>query len=123
MSAPKPTEPGILAFIAEVDSHYPPKSVEAPIEKQRERYDALCRGFDAPLPAGMMVTDETAPHPDGTVPLRRYRPAGDGREARIVYFHGGGFVVGGLHSHNARSEEHTAALQSLMRISYAVFCL
>src|SRR3546814_1392370 len=62
---------------------------------------ALCRGFDAPLPAGMMVTDETAPHPDGTVPLRRYRPAGDGREARIVYFHGGGFVVGGLHSHNA----------------------
>src|SRR3546814_5032740 len=24
---------------------------------------------------------------------------------------------------NARSEEHTSALQSLMRISYAVFCL
>src|SRR3546814_19199545 len=99
MSAPKPTEPGILAFIAEVDSHYPPKSVEAPIEKQRERYDALCRGFDAPLPAGMMVTDETAPHPDGTVPLRRYRPAADGREARSRSFQRGGFVVGGLPSH------------------------
>src|SRR3546814_9457481 len=26
-------------------------------------------------------------------------------------------------SHNDRSEEHTSALQSLMRISYAVFCL
>src|SRR3546814_9877481 len=26
-------------------------------------------------------------------------------------------------SHNVRSEEHTSALQSLMRISYAVFCL
>src|SRR3546814_1712522 len=25
--------------------------------------------------------------------------------------------------HNARSEEHTSELQSLMRISYAVFCL
>src|SRR3546814_6485857 len=26
-------------------------------------------------------------------------------------------------SHDRRSEEHTSALQSLMRISYAVFCL
>src|SRR3546814_6986775 len=27
------------------------------------------------------------------------------------------------HSQNRRSEEHTSELQSLMRISYAVFCL
>src|SRR3546814_6224565 len=27
------------------------------------------------------------------------------------------------HQHAARSEEHTSELQSLMRISYAVFCL
>src|SRR3546814_4100582 len=27
------------------------------------------------------------------------------------------------HEHLARSEEHTSELQSLMRISYAVFCL
>src|SRR3546814_6121361 len=29
----------------------------------------------------------------------------------------------GLTHHNDRSEEHTSELQSLMRISYAVFCL
>src|SRR3546814_5061596 len=28
-----------------------------------------------------------------------------------------------IHSFGARSEEHTSELQSLMRISYAVFCL
>src|SRR3546814_3947408 len=28
-----------------------------------------------------------------------------------------------LSTHNGRSEEHTSELQSLMRISYAVFCL
>src|SRR3546814_8347080 len=28
-----------------------------------------------------------------------------------------------LHVHRRRSEEHTSELQSLMRISYAVFCL
>lgn len=101
MAAPSPTEAGVLAFIAEVDRHYPPNSAEASIETQRERYDALCRTFDAPLPAGLTTSDEAAPHPEGAVALRRYRPAGCRRGAMIVYFHGGGFVVGGLHSHNA----------------------
>src|SRR3546814_8385636 len=32
-------------------------------------------------------------------------------------------VHGGQHARTLRSEEHTSELQSLMRISYAVFCL
>src|SRR3546814_1921372 len=35
----------------------------------------------------------------------------------------GGFAVCSLMERLARSEEHTSELQSLMRISYAVFCL
>src|SRR3546814_6016298 len=35
---------------------------------------------------------------------------------------GGAYVIEQL-SRDARSEEHTSELQSLMRISYAVFCL
>src|SRR3546814_7352368 len=31
--------------------------------------------------------------------------------------------AGRVHRHDERSEEHTSELQSLMRISYAVFCL
>src|SRR3546814_7262880 len=48
-----------------------------------------------------------------------------GRETLIDCGNGGGFYIGGL-SRSAsicRSEEHTSELQSLMRISYAVFCL
>src|SRR3546814_6144424 len=37
----------------------------------------------------------------------------------VLAWHGAGAVAG----HRARSEEHTSELQSLMRISYAVFCL
>src|SRR3546814_6328082 len=33
------------------------------------------------------------------------------------------FLRGRLHDRGRRSEEHTSELQSLMRISYAVFCL
>src|SRR3546814_7292506 len=32
-------------------------------------------------------------------------------------------VAGGVRARSPRSEEHTSELQSLMRISYAVFCL
>src|SRR3546814_3938726 len=55
------------------------------------------------------------------------------REARFAIFHFGTFVVFAVVSLAAihvdymivseRSEEHTSELQSLMRISYAVFCL
>src|SRR3546814_6188300 len=50
----------------------------------------------------------------GRAVLRRERPGTD--EARIAFGHA-------LHRRPDRSEEHTSELQSLMRISYAVFCL
>src|SRR3546814_1471911 len=43
--------------------------------------------------------------------------AGDDRRAKA------GRLAGAEAAHLERSEEHTSELQSLMRISYAVFCL
>jgi len=105
MPSPSPQETEILAFIAEVERFYPADSIGAPIAQQRQWYNALCRNFDAPLPAGLTTEAAVARHPEGPVPLRRYRPAETrpqaARGSAIVYFHGGGFVVGGLDSHNA----------------------
>src|SRR3546814_9438827 len=42
------------------------------------------------------------------------------RQRRAMQVGGEGQVA---HLHRTRSEEHTSELQSLMRISYAVFCL
>src|SRR3546814_1500211 len=49
----------------------------------------------------------------------------DGRHALPFTVHGTGRVDGGptRAMHGERSEEHTSELQSLMRLSYAVFCL
>src|SRR3546814_4985356 len=56
-------------------------------------------------------------------PDRRRSP----RSARIARAHESGesgpFAAGTRSSSGRRSEEHTSELQSLMRISYAVFCL
>src|SRR3546814_3933895 len=54
-------------------------------------------------------------------------PVADALAAKDIPFaftSGGGDVIPPAHAHRKlRSEEHTSELQSLMRISYAVFCL
>src|SRR3546814_4907437 len=58
---------------------------------------------------------------------QRLRGGADGVADRVVERVGRGAVDLGdgidVARHGARSEEHTSELQSLMRISYAVFCL
>src|SRR3546814_5929076 len=44
-------------------------------------------------------------------------------DQRLVHSLHAYFLRGGDADHPIRSEEHTSELQSLMRISYAVFCL
>jgi len=48
------------------------------------------------------VRDLACPGPHGEIPLRLYRPAGAGAGAlpALVYFHGGGWLLGGLESHD-----------------------
>src|SRR3546814_3330214 len=47
----------------------------------------------------------------------------DYRRLESDYGYGFDFSATGLDAFDPRSEEHTSELQSLMRLSYAVFCL
>ena len=82
------------AFIDRTNSYYPKDAVTRSIDEQRQVYDEMCRAFFQGYPEGVGVTDVTA---DG-VPCRLYS-AGD-PSVTVVWFHGGGFVVGGLDSHD-----------------------
>ena len=42
------------------------------------------------------VEDRTIPGPGGTIPIRIYTPAGAGPRGALVYFHGGGWVLGDI---------------------------
>ncbi|CAN7661729.1 alpha/beta hydrolase [Rhizobium sp. LjRoot30] len=94
---PMPTEEGILAFLKRCDAFYPPDAVNGTIEQQRGWYDALCADFSPPLPEGLSKRDESL----GGVTVRHYTPAQVRTETRLLYLHGGGFVVGSLESHDA----------------------
>ncbi len=46
------------------------------------------------------VTDTSLPGPGGDVAIRIYRPHGDAPMPGIVFFHGGGFVIGTIATHD-----------------------
>lgn len=46
------------------------------------------------------VRDFTIPGPECPLRLRHYRPVVEGRAPLLVFFHGGGFVVGDIESHD-----------------------
>jgi acetyl esterase len=56
------------------------------------------------------AVDRTVPGPGGDIPVRVYTPAGAGPKPVLVYFHGGGWVIGSIESHDgaARSLANAA---------------
>jgi acetyl esterase len=88
------------AYIRKVDGLYPPDAVSLPISGQRKVYDDLCRAFSPDHPKGVTARDGTIKGRGGLVPVRRYSRAGGEGSATVVYYHGGGFVLGGLFSHD-----------------------
>lgn len=82
------------AFIRKTADSYPEDTVEGSIADQRRVYDTMCKAFYQGRPEGVAAQDVSA---DG-VPVRVYSAGDPG--CTVVYFHGGGFVVGGLDSHD-----------------------
>jgi|FaiFalFF_MnMetaG_3_1042247.scaffolds.fasta_scaffold01659_7 acetyl esterase len=55
----------------------------------------------APRPPVGKVWDSVIPGPAGPVPVRFYQPLGGQGVGLVVYFHGGGWVLGDLDTHDA----------------------
>ncbi|MCB1346583.1 MAG: alpha/beta hydrolase [Rhodobacteraceae bacterium] len=105
----------LRAFIAMTDADYPPDAVTLSMARQRAVYDTSCARFDQPHPPGLRTEDRTI----AGVPCRRYIPTAPRADVTGVYFHGGGFVVGGLHSHDSIVADLAEAAQvTLIAVDY-----
>lgn len=93
-------DPEIWAFVDRTNAFYPPETVELPIENQRAIYDVMCRAFHHGYPVGVRAHDSAIDAGGRPLPIRRYRAGGEQAVAVILYYHGGGFVLGGLDSHD-----------------------
>jgi acetyl esterase len=90
----------IWAFIDRINAFYPPEAIDWPIDRNREVYDRMSRAFHAGRPAGVGVETTAIATPTHCIPVRIYRSAAPDPSAIILYFHGGGFILGGLDSHD-----------------------
>jgi acetyl esterase len=92
-----PLHPALKPVLEQLEALPGPKLHELPPEQARLAFAAL------PLPAPEIalpeVRDLRIPGPAGEIPLRLYRPR-EGRLPVLVYFHGGGWVIGDLESHD-----------------------
>jgi acetyl esterase len=100
-----PQTRALLTLIEE--RNLPPTHTLSPQEARsvyRER-----RFFTQPEPPEVALTkDLSIPGPHGAIPLRLYRPAGAGADAKLpvlVYYHGGGWTIGDLDTHDVLCRE------------------
>jgi acetyl esterase len=78
-----------------------------PVEA-RQAIDSMFAAFrGTPVEVGK-VDDRTIAGPGGQIPVRIYRPAGAGPFGVLVYFHGGGWVIGNIETHDATCRQLTA---------------
>lgn len=82
------------AFIEKTKSFYSDELLSYSIEQQRLEYNQMCRAFDTHRQYELIIKTEEW----DTIPVRIYEPQNS--VGTLIYFHGGGFVVGDLDSHH-----------------------
>ena len=102
------TDVEVLDFIAKSDALYPPGLVDASVEDNRRYYNQLCKAFSAERPSGLVVTDNLI----SGVDTRSYLPINPKSNIKVLYFHGGGFLLGSLESHDNICAEIADATQA-----------
>jgi acetyl esterase len=97
-----PVDPHIAAVLAMMEEAGLPPMYEGTAEQGRAQYLALTHGARAPeqLVPVAGTEDITVPGALGELKARVYRPDADGPLPTVAFFHGGGWVIGDLDTHD-----------------------
>lgn len=92
-----PLHPQAEALLAQIAATNAPDTSELSVETAREMYEALI----SPEPGEpVQVEDRTLQGSGSAIPVRCYRPVAEGVLPALIYYHGGGWVIGSLDTHD-----------------------
>ena len=90
----------------------PPMSQQTP-EEARAGF-ALLAAVAGPAEEPVPTEDQPVPGRAGDIPVRIYRPETDKPLPVVVYFHGGGFVIGDIATHDTTCQRLAAGVPALV---------
>jgi acetyl esterase len=93
-------DPQVEEYLHDLSERGLPPLYRLSLEEARETYQNLCVPDGPSEPVGD-VTERSVPGRNGDVRVRTYEPAGDGPHPSVMFFHGGGWILGGLETHDA----------------------
>ena len=93
----------LLDLMEQVEKEGRPKLHTLPYAQGRAAVDKMSEDSEAPPPAVAATIDGTIAVPGAALKFRRYRPLGVEGSAipTLIYFHGGGWVVGNIDTHDS----------------------
>ncbi len=94
-----PLDPQAQAFLDQMAAYDAPEMDTLTPEAVRADMRAMVGLLGAGEPVAR-VADQRIPGPDGSIPVRVYTPAGAGPFPILVFFHGGGWVIGDIETHD-----------------------
>jgi acetyl esterase len=106
-------DPGFAAVLAEqakqaAENPLPPLD-QLPPDMVRAGYVMQRQAQDQNAPKDVEAKDFTVPGPHGDIPVRLYTPAGIATPSGLlVYYHGGGWVIGDLETHDGHCRRMAA---------------
>jgi acetyl esterase len=108
-----PLDPQAKAFLDQLAAAGAPPLHTLSVEGARQAIMELFATKRGPEPAGK-VEDRLIPGPAGQIPVRIYTPQGRGPFPVLVYFHGGGWVIGNLETHDPTCRALTSAASCMV---------
>jgi len=96
-----PLDPICAALLAQMAQAGAPPLHEQTPAMAREAMAAAGAAMGGDPPRVARVDDLQASGPAGPIPLRAYYPDGAGPFGALVYFHGGGWVIGSIETHDS----------------------
>jgi acetyl esterase len=87
-------------FLDQIAAAGMPPLGSASVPETRQAFDGIA-AFGGPPPDVARVEDRRIPGPAGDIPVRIYTPKASGPLPLVAYYHGGGWVIGTLDTHDA----------------------